>query len=47
MFTFELICTIVNIILFAVLIGFYLGLRAYDEIKLKKNKFNKYWFDVK
>ena len=39
-------CPIANLVLFPVLIGIYLGLRFSDEIKLKKNKFNKYWFDI-
>lgn len=37
---------IVNIVMLAVLCGVYGGMKATGDLKLKKNKFNKYWFDV-
>ena len=46
LFSILALCPIVNLILLPVLAGVYIGLRVSDDIKLKKNKFNKYWFDI-
>ena len=37
---------ILGLVMVPVLLGFYFGNRATGDIILKKNKFNKYWFDV-
>lgn len=37
---------IANAILFAIIIGLYIGARESGDLKLKHNKFNKYWFDI-
>ena len=37
---------IINIIILAFTIGFYIFGRTEQDIVLKKNKFTKYWFDV-
>lgn len=41
------LCPFANFGVFAILLGLYIGLRLTGEIKLKKNKFNQYWFDIK
>lgn len=40
------IIPIANAILLAVIVGLYIGARECGDLRLKKNKFNKYWFDV-
>ena len=46
LFSILAACPIFNLVLFAIFTGIYLAERLTDGIKLKKNKFNKYWFDI-
>ena len=37
---------ILGIIIMCILVAFYIGLRAVEDLHLKPNKFNKFWFDI-
>ena len=37
---------IINIIELTVLAGVYIGMRLTEQLVLKENKFNKFWFDI-